>query len=1292
MATYKKPFEIEEKDLARLSADDFTKLMKRLITAEVHKAGIPKSAVEGTLQINISDGGEDIRVQWTGGPDQTDYIPARFTVFQCKAENLSDAKVRNEPQTDDKTALKPAVAEVLANQGAYVLATTKTNTTTPKMLTAAATKAKKAKPAKKAKKTKKRPASIPKLKHLIGLIRGTLSRHADAANTTIRVYGAPKLSDWVNSHPMIAIWTKQCLGMASPTFPFQTIEGWASYPDLRNPLVEWSAFDDRIAKIRDAVSKPAEVVRLQGHSGLGKSRLVFEALSKARANAPGDDLRPLVAYVRAVTPGLAIQVRDLVSDGVRAVVVVDDCPPDVHRQLSDEVRRQNSALSLITLDLSFDDTADKQIVIDEVPDDQIKEILRKVGFIGSDDDLDRATKFCNGFPQIAVLVGKASAEGATHFADFKDAGRIVERLVWGRDEPDNDKIWLLRALSIFALIGFDGERQEEFAWVAENLLGITSDQAQERLEPFKRRRILQSRGFSIFVVPKPLAAQLAAYYWTHGPTGKRALLTGGGLPGDLQRQLCERLKDLDYLDNVRAVAAQLCGAEGPFGSAEALNTEFGAQCLRALAEVAPEEVTNALVRSFGDWDVSTVRERLIDGRRQLVWAIDALAWEPSVFDDAMRLLLKFAAGENEKWSNNATGEFVQRFRIQLSGTSASLAERSAALRHYLDDAVDEEISVLIKAMAAGLDAAGNSRMVGSERHGTKKTYTDYRPKTYGEMYRYAKELLELLFQLVGQHPKHTDEVRAELAHIDLAIVVSEVAFPAYVALINAVKPERGVWPQLLEKLAWTLRHQLTGDDPDVEQVRNRVITLFKSLEPQSLDARIEFYVKSIPWHYEAPGDEKDDDFTLNRKRATEIAREAAQNWDVFVETAGLLSEGETREVFAYGQAFFGATDRKEDALEIAKQELKVRGAQGNPSLLGGLLAGLFEHNPNKVFAVLQSVANDGLLRRHLAYLAAVNLTPQGLELVVDALSNGTIDVKDVYIYGMGRVLEPMPLESVKSLIANARSHGSDGKRVALHLLVMYTHRSDDKFDAIRDEVLKSLKSGVAFEDDDHNHRITHDYETLAKKILKRKPEAKSFAIYLAKKLVSVTNEGRSGSSMLYENLTGAILDAYPTEVLEIFAEAVDTAGPSGRWYFSSILGSPFSFKGKGDGPLFRLDKAVILALCHKYPKSFARMVAEVAPLFRGDEDAREWSDLGLALLDEFGDQKEILSAIERNIFTGGYSGPTSRHYQSYIAPLEQLVRHSRRSVKSWARKELAVMRKLVDREIKNEEEAAVRSA
>jgi len=131
-------------------------------------------------------------------------------------------------QTEDKTALKPAVIDILANNGAYVLATTKTNTTTPKPITAPAKKAKKFKA--KAKKTKRMPTSIPKLKYLVGLIRGTLSHYANAADTEIRVYGAPKLSDWINSHPMIAIWTKMCLGIASPTFPFQTIEDWADYP------------------------------------------------------------------------------------------------------------------------------------------------------------------------------------------------------------------------------------------------------------------------------------------------------------------------------------------------------------------------------------------------------------------------------------------------------------------------------------------------------------------------------------------------------------------------------------------------------------------------------------------------------------------------------------------------------------------------------------------------------------------------------------------------------------------------------------------------------------------------------------------------------------------------------------------------------------------------------------------------------------------------------------------------------------------------------------------------------
>jgi hypothetical protein len=55
-----KPFEVSEDEVGRLAPIELVQLIKRLIQADLQLAGIPLLAVQGSLKINVSDGGEDI--------------------------------------------------------------------------------------------------------------------------------------------------------------------------------------------------------------------------------------------------------------------------------------------------------------------------------------------------------------------------------------------------------------------------------------------------------------------------------------------------------------------------------------------------------------------------------------------------------------------------------------------------------------------------------------------------------------------------------------------------------------------------------------------------------------------------------------------------------------------------------------------------------------------------------------------------------------------------------------------------------------------------------------------------------------------------------------------------------------------------------------------------------------------------------------------------------------------------------------------------------------------------------
>lgn len=89
-------FETDADQISRLGSPQLVQLMKRLVLAECRLIDIPLRSATVPLQITIPDGGEDGRVEWTGGADATDYFPARFCVFQSKAQNLTGSTIAAE--------------------------------------------------------------------------------------------------------------------------------------------------------------------------------------------------------------------------------------------------------------------------------------------------------------------------------------------------------------------------------------------------------------------------------------------------------------------------------------------------------------------------------------------------------------------------------------------------------------------------------------------------------------------------------------------------------------------------------------------------------------------------------------------------------------------------------------------------------------------------------------------------------------------------------------------------------------------------------------------------------------------------------------------------------------------------------------------------------------------------------------------------------------------------------------------------------------------------------------------
>lgn len=121
-------FETNAAQIERLDQNQLVNFLRRLIQAELNKNSIPLRSGTAPAQITIADGGDDARVSWSGGPNETDWLPSRFTIFQSKKGAISPSGLKAETQTkstqgSNSPELNEALKKLISQSGAYVIVT-----------------------------------------------------------------------------------------------------------------------------------------------------------------------------------------------------------------------------------------------------------------------------------------------------------------------------------------------------------------------------------------------------------------------------------------------------------------------------------------------------------------------------------------------------------------------------------------------------------------------------------------------------------------------------------------------------------------------------------------------------------------------------------------------------------------------------------------------------------------------------------------------------------------------------------------------------------------------------------------------------------------------------------------------------------------------------------------------------------------------------------------------------------------------------------------------------------------
>jgi hypothetical protein len=633
-------FEITPDDIALLNDVDLRSLVGLLCESEARRRGLPTSCVTWGGSQTAADGGLDVRVAFPPGTTVEGFVPRPATGFQVKKPDMPRGAILTEMRPDG--VLRAVIQELAAQSGAYIIVSSTGST------------------------------SDTALKNRREAMAEAVNDLPNRSSLRLDFYDRTRLATWLRDHPGLIPWVRTKVGKA--------ISGWSSYgpwafePDgtsgeylLDEKLRIHSGRNDSengfpplegIKQIRDLLREPGRVVRLIGLSGVGKTRLLQALLDdRIGENSLDPSLAIYTNMADEPDPQPTGLTSDLIADRTRAIVVIDNCPPELHRRISELCRSSGSTVSAITVeyDIREDEPEGTDVFRLEPASVELIDKLVQHRFPAlSTVDSRTIAEFSGGNARIGIALASTvrNNETITGLSDEE----LFQRLFLQRHAEDEPLLLVAQACSlVYSFQGQDVSNGDQAELVRLGaMIGKNAQEVFRSVAELHRRDLVQHRGVWRAVLPHAIANRLAALALQNIPlaTIKAQLIENA--PLRLVKSFSRRLGYLDGSKEAVAIVENWLTTDGLLGSVANLN-ELGEAMLNNVAPAAPEAVLAAFERAL----LGPESDKAVVSCVKYVRLLRSLAHDPALFERCTALLLKLTeeAGEDGK-SNSAATVFV----------------------------------------------------------------------------------------------------------------------------------------------------------------------------------------------------------------------------------------------------------------------------------------------------------------------------------------------------------------------------------------------------------------------------------------------------------------------------------------------------------------------------------------------------------------------------------------------------------------------------------------------------------
>lgn len=936
--------ELTGTQVAKLNDTDLRELVFRLCEAELRRNNQPVAAVTASGNQTAPDGGIDVRVELST-PAKLDFIPRSQTGFQVKCEDMPAAKLKKEMCPGGK--LRPSILQLIEAGGAYIIVSSKGSV-----------------------------ADGPRLKR-IEAMRAAITSATNTAVAHLDFYDRDRLATWVRGYPGVEHWLRGRIG--EPLSGWKGYDNWAGdkadAPYLKDDLgrifskttgnPEAMSVAQGIDAIRRQLENPGQAVRLIGLSGTGKTRLV-QALFESEAGGQPLD-KAIAVYTDqgdSPIPSARDMMEKLGANGLRSIVVVDNCTPETHQTLAKIVTAHSSCLSLITVEYDVRDDEPEETQVFELTGSSptvLDGILASLAPHVAQSDRWRIVEFSDGNARVALALVRTLKKGQT--LGFLNDNELFKRLFMQNQGPDET---LLRAAEACSLVySFEGKTIEgadaELPILAA-LADLTPKELLRQVTTLKNRQLVQTRSKWRAILPHALANRLAKQALAHLPRTEVMSAFQGH-----ERLLKSFSRRLSYLhDSPEACEIAQQWMEEWLPSPATLN-DLGRALFFNLAPLVPEQALAKLETAVNGDHRATFISSDWSSRNSWMALTHSLAYEAPLFDRAARICLAYAEFDELSHQTGKT-MWKELFHIYLSGTMAPPQQRIKLLQHLLISGTPKQQELALVALSGMLQSNhfGSSRDFG---FGARPRGFGWQPESQDDYKNWYRSVFELVVELTNPGSPYRDLVRAAVARQLRQLWGKSDLHQEVCALVKTLAGMNG-WPEGWAATQKALRYKDKEIVPDHLESLNEIE---KFLRPETLEQNIRSYVFTEVLEDLQTMDETGVSFTkileLRAEKAEQLAKEVIVDESLLQRLLPELLSRSSGQIYAFGKGLaIAAPDITTRWNQLCTAFFVIERSNRSTHLLMGFVERASQVNPEVTEKILDLASQHPILIEYFLQL------------------------------------------------------------------------------------------------------------------------------------------------------------------------------------------------------------------------------------------------------------------------------------------------------------------------------------